>query len=290
MSAGLAEEFGTRGVTVRYSAGRSGSVLALDAVTALVSPGEVLAVVGGDGAGKSTLLRTIVGRVGVDDGSVLAPPKEQIGYLPAASNGWLSLSVKENMAFAASAYGLPPSSERADALLEAADLTGARDRLAGQLSGGMKRKLGFAMAAVHDPRLLVLDEPSTGVDPVSRVELWKLVAAAAASGAAVIMATTYLDEAERATRLVVLDRGRSILSGQPATAIGSFRGTITAAASAVRPEWSWRRGRDRHEFWPEGAEPSGLPAGSRVVAPDLEDITIALSLAGRSAGQSGGIR
>src|SRR5262249_29292646 len=122
-------------------------------------------------------------------------------------------------------------------------------------------------------------EPSTGVDPVSRVDLWRLVSEAAASGAAVIMSTTYLDEAERAANLVVLDKGRVLVQGPYDPVRAGFRGAITHAASAVRPDWSWRRGRDRREYWPDGDPPAQLD----MVEPDLEDIVIALSLVRRAA-------
>ena len=144
-----------------------------------------------------------------------APGKDQLGYLPASSGSWAALSVAQNVDFAGGVYGLsgPALTARRDALLAAAGLTGAADRLASQLSGGMRRKLGFCLAIVHAPALLVLDEPTTGVDPVSRIDLWRLVSQAAAGGTSVIMSTTYLDEAERAAQLMVLDRGRVLVHG-----------------------------------------------------------------------------
>ena len=146
----------------------------------------------------------------------------------------------------------------------------------------MRRKLGFVMAIVHRPALLILDEPTTGIDPVSRIDLWRLVSEAAASGAAVLMSTTYLDEAERAGHLVVLDRGRVLVQGPYDRVRADFAGDITQAGQPVRAEWAWRRGRVRHEYWPGGA-PSDLPPGTAAVEPDLEDIVIALSLARRNA-------
>ena len=160
-----------------------------------------------------------------------------------------------------------------------AGLVDARDRLASQLSGGMRRKLGFCLASVHRPALLVLDEPSTGVDPVSRIDLWRMVSQAAADGAAVIMSTTYLDEAERAGHLVVMDAGRVLVQGSYDEVRAGFRGTVTSVGTAVRRSWSWRRGPERHEFWPPGETPSD----GHVIEPDLEDIVIALSLARRVA-------
>ena len=189
---------------VRSAAVRFGDTLALDDVTLLVEPGSVVVVVGGDGAGKTTLLRSLVGEVQLERGRVDAPPPEAIGYLPATTGSWLSLSVGQNMDFVGGIYGLSGKdlASRRDELLVRAALLDSVDRLSSELSGGMRRKLGFCMAMLHDPPLLVLDEPSTGVDPVSRVDLWRLVSEAAAAGAAVVMSTTYLDEAERAASLL----------------------------------------------------------------------------------------
>lgn len=267
--------FGVRSLSVRF-----GSVFALDDVTVEVAPGEVVAIVGGDGAGKTTLLRALVREVRPSAGEIDAPGKEQIGFLPAASGSWAALSVVQNLDFAGGVFGLTGQTltRRRDQLLAAAGLTAAADRLASELSGGMRRKLGFCMAIIAQPSLLVLDEPSTGVDPVSRVDLWRLVSEAAAAGTAVIMSTTYLDEAERAAHLMVLDAGRILVQGSYDEVRERFQGTITHGDHPVRPEWSWRRGRLRHEYWPRSDQPAHL----RVLEPDLEDIVIALSLARRN--------
>ena len=257
-----------------------GDVHALRDVTVEIRAGEVVAVVGGDGAGKTTLLRTLVREMAPDAGEVHAPPKAEIGFLPASSGSWAALSVTQNLDFAGGAYGVRGAvlDERRAALLADAGLSSAADRLASRLSGGMRRKLGVCMAIVHDPQLLVLDEPSTGVDPVSRVDLWRMVSEAAAAGAAVVMSTTYLDEAERASRLVVLEAGHVLVQGSHDDVRAGFEGTVTRADPSVRPDWSWRRGRERHEYWPGGDAPPHLP----VVEPDLEDIVIALSLVRRA--------
>jgi ABC-2 type transport system ATP-binding protein len=251
--------------------------MALDDVSVEVPAGSVVAVVGGDGAGKSTLLRALAGEVRLDRGTVEAPGKRRLGYLPASSGSWAALTVRQNIDFVAGIYGLAGdalAARRAE-LLERASLTAAAGRPAGQLSGGMRRKLGFVMAIVHRPALLILDEPSTGVDPVSRIDLWRLVSEAAASGAAVLMSTTYLDEAERAADLVVLDGGRVLVQGSYDQVRAGFSGWVTRTGEPVRPEWAWRRGRAWHEYWP-GADP---PPGTAVADPDLQDIVIALSLA-----------
>ena len=257
-----------------------GDRTALDDVTVRLLPGSVTAVVGGDGAGKTTLMRALVREVSLDAGAVSTPDKARIGYLPASSGSWAALTVTQNIDFVGGIFGLAaePLAARRGELLAAAGLAPAADRPASQLSGGMRRKLGFCMAMVHRPSLLVLDEPSTGVDPVSRVDLWRLISAAAAGGAAVVMSTTYLDEAERAGQLLVLDRGRVLLRGSYDEVRAGFPGTITRGPSAVRPEWSWRRGRERQEYWPA----SDQPGDRTVVEPDLEDIVVATSLTGRN--------
>ena len=268
--------FGVHGATVRF-----GRVVALDDVTVEVPAASVVAVVGGDGAGKSTLLRALVGEVTLDAGSVAAPAKQALGYLPAAAGSWASLTVRENIDFAAGVYGLSGAAlaDRRAELLARANLADAEHRLASRLSGGMRRKLGFCLAIVHAPPLLVLDEPTTGVDPVSRIDLWRLISEAAADGTAVIMSTTYLDEAERAARLVVLDEGHVLVEGAYDEVRRGFAGAVTTSGDGpVRPRWSWRRGRARHEYWPDGDPPPGAP----VIEPDLEDIVIGLSLLRRA--------
>jgi ABC-2 type transport system ATP-binding protein len=257
-----------------------GDLTALDRVTLEVSAGSVVAIVGGDGAGKTTLLRAVVGEQTLTSGDRRAPAAPRIGYLPASSGSWASLSVEQNMDFVGGIYGLTGQrlADRRTTLLTSADLLFAKDRLASQLSGGMRRKLGFCMAALHEPDLLVLDEPSTGVDPVSRVELWRMVANAAAAGAAVLMSTTYLDEAERAEHLVVLDQGRVLTQGSLADVLAAVDGVVTRVAAPVRRTWAWRRGPEFREFWPDGAPARGEP-----VDLDLEDAVIALSLVRRNA-------
>jgi ABC-2 type transport system ATP-binding protein len=266
---------GLESVTVRF-----GAVTALDDVTVEVPAGTVVAVVGGDGAGKTTMLRTLVREISPDSGTVEAPAKEDLGYLPASSGSWAALSVMQNLDFAAGVYGLsgPTLATRRGELLRAAGLESAADRLASQLSGGMRRKLGFCMAIVHRPALLVLDEPTTGVDPVSRIDLWRMVSEAAASGTAVIMTTTYLDEAERAAHLVVLDAGKVLVQGTFDDIRAGFPGVVTVGGAPVRPEWSWRRGVERHEYWPDSDASPALTRGAVVVTADLEDIVIARSL------------
>ncbi|MXP24099.1 ATP-binding cassette domain-containing protein [Gordonia sp. HNM0687] len=263
-----------RSVTVTF-----GATTALDGVSVAVAPGQVVALVGGDGAGKTTLLRTFVGEIAPDSGDVEAPGKHRIGYLSAGPGSWSALTVRQNLDFVGGIYGLTGDElvGRREDVIDRAGLRIAADRLASALSGGMRRKLGAAMAMLHHPDLLVLDEPSTGVDPVSRIDLWRMISEAAAAGAGVLMSTTYLDEAERAAELVVLDRGRALATGSYDDVRAGFTGTVTSSSVPTRSDWSWRRGRQRREYWPDG-DPA---CDADVVTPDLEDIVIALSMTRR---------
>ena len=261
---------------------------ALGGVDFAVPEGRVSAVVGGDGAGKSTLLHCLAGTVQHARGEVRRPAKDVLGFMPSQSGTWANLTVDENISFVSSAYGLGGSAlrRRREELLERADLGSARNRLAGDLSGGMRHKLGFIMAILHEPELLLLDEPSTGVDPVSRVELWRMIAETAANGTAVALSTTYLDEAERSSSILVLDEGVAVASGTVADVIDQVDGTITAANSPDDHTRSWRRGRAFHEWHPPGNEwrPRGdtaSPSPRGGFQPDLEDAVIALMLARR---------
>ena len=282
---------------------RYGDKLALDHVTFRAMPGQVSAVVGGDGAGKTTLLRCLAGALAVASGRVRRPAPLRIGYLPAGSGIYPDLSVAENLAFRAAAYEVPAAvaRERSAEFLERAGLSGARDRLAGQLSGGMRQKLGVIAAMLHQPDLLVLDEPTTGVDPVSRADLWWLIARAAADGAAVVLATSYLDEAERALDVLVLDAGRELASGTPQEIVAAMPGTLRV--SDARPEGearrrAWRRGGPLAGLGPgRAARPAGPrwcrptaragQARSALVAPDLQDAVTVAILARELAGARG---
>ncbi|HEY1617462.1 MAG TPA: ATP-binding cassette domain-containing protein [Streptosporangiaceae bacterium] len=267
-----AEPWGALGISVP-----DGPLLALDNVSLAVPPGQVTVVAGGDGAGKTTLLRCLAGVLAPASGELRTPGARRIGYLPAGSGTYPDLTVRQNLAFRATAYGLPAgqSRDRAAELIERAGLNGAEDRPAGQLSGGMRQKLGVIAALMHRPELLILDEPTTGVDPVSRAGLWQLIAGAAAAGAAVVLATTYLDEAQRAAGVLVLDAGRELASGTPADIVATVPGALTALDGSPGPALyaaSWRRAGRWRTWTPPGQQaPPGEP-----VTPDLQDaVTIA---------------
>ena len=260
-------------------------VLALDGVSVAVAAGQVTAVVGGDGAGKTSLLRCLAGVLKPDSGEVRRPAKSRIGFLPASSGIYPDLTVAENLAFRAAGYGLRSdvAARRATQLTEQAGLTAARDRLAANLSGGMRQKLGVIAALLHRPELLILDEPSTGVDPVSRSGLWWLIASAAADGAAVILATTYLDDAQRAAEVLVLDAGAPLASGTPEQIVLEMPGSVRAVRSrppGTAADRSWRRGAGWRLWCPSGtggADDTG--AIGAPAKPDLQDAVIAVALA-----------
>jgi ABC-2 type transport system ATP-binding protein len=197
-----------QGVGVRF-----GRNQALKGVDLVVEEGGFVAVIGADGAGKSTLLRVLAGLRRVSEGEVSRRvPKADVGFSGSEFDLYGDLTVMENLRFFASVRGLRNAEFRkaADGILEMVGLTEAVDRLAGLLSGGMKKKLGLAAALIYEPRLLLLDEPTVGVDPTSRRELWNIVAQACAAGTAVVFSTTYLDEAERARRVVLLSAGEAV--------------------------------------------------------------------------------
>lgn len=250
----------------------------MNAVSLPAGPSEITVVVGGDGAGKTTCLRTLVGLVDPDEGEVRRPVPERIGYVPATSGLYEDLTVEENLVFSAHAYGIPRAEyrQRTEELLGRIGLTAARQRLGGQLSGGMKRKLAVGLALLHVPELVVLDEPTTGVDPVSRVELWRLIAHAAVEGAAVVVATTYVNEASRATSVVLLESGKALATGSPEHILASVPGNVGRERGGSQPtERSWRRGSE----WRIWAATGDLPSGAESVVPDFEDAVVIASLA-----------
>jgi ABC-2 type transport system ATP-binding protein len=266
--------FGVNGVHVRYR-----DTVALADVSLTVAEGQVTAVVGGDGAGKTSLLRCLAGALRPDAGEVRSPGSQRIGYLPASSGVYPDLTVAENLAFRAAAYHMSGdrAAERTGELMTRAGLSAARDRLAGQLSGGMRQKLGVIAALLHRPDLLILDEPSTGVDPVSRSGLWSLIASAAADGAAVVLATTYIDDAQRASTVLVLDAGHQLAAGRPEQIVAAMPGSVVVAGERPAGQASmraWRRGTS----WRVWCPPGSFYPGERVPA-DLQDAVTVAALA-----------
>jgi len=262
--------WGARDVSVLY-AGRP----ALVEVTVDLRPGQIAIVVGGDGAGKTTLCRSVVGLEAVAGGRVSRPARTC--FQPETSGVWPELTVMENLEFVARGYALDrsPARSRIAELLEVTDLADARDRPGRQLSGGMRQKLGVAMAVLSEPELLVLDEPTTGLDPVSRLELWSFIDLSARQGRAVLVTSTYLDEATRADVVTVLDEGRVLTSGSVAEIISEMPGRIFVSDRKIGMQ-SWRRGAS-WRAWSETGDP--IP-GAREVEPDLTDVVTVAALAG----------
>jgi ABC-2 type transport system ATP-binding protein len=222
------------GVSKRY-----GGVTALHALTLSVSRGEMFGLIGPDGAGKTTTIRLVCGLLQPDGGTIrvlgLDPVGDHrrltrsVGYLSQRFSLYGDLSVDENIAFFAEIHGVTDYAARRDRLLELTQLKPFRTRLADRLSGGMKQKLALACTLVHEPALIVLDEPTTGVDPLSRREFWKLLSEFLAQGITIVMATPYLDEAERCSRVALLHEGRLLALDQPTL----LRGTLTGALYEV---------------------------------------------------------
>ncbi len=237
-----------------------------------VSPGQIRAVVGGDGAGKSTLLRIMAGQNLDHTGEVWIPEPRRLGYVPATGGAFSDMTVAENTDFVAEVFGLRGWRGRAEVLLEAAGLARFGNRLAGRLSGGERRKLAGTLALLAEPQLLVLDEVTTGVDPVSRMELWRMFSSAAASGTAVVMATSYLDEAERTDEVVILHEGQVLASGPPSQVEASMPGWVEESDRPGGTSLSWRRGAS-WRVWHPG------PPGENAVEWSLEDAAIVLELA-----------
>lgn len=201
---------------------------ALDAISAAIAPGRITGLVGPDGAGKTTLIRLMTGLLLPDAGTIRITGFDTVteaarihavtGYMPQRFGLYEDLTVAENLDLYADLRGVVGPERRAAVrrLLDFTDLARFTGRLAGKLSGGMKQKLGLACALVRTPRVLLLDEPSVGVDPISRRELWRMVKGLLADGLAVVWSTSYLDEAELCEEVLLLSEGRLLFAGRPA--------------------------------------------------------------------------
>ena len=222
-----------RGVVRRF-----GETTALSGVDLTLEPGRLLGVVGPDGAGKSTLLRALVGLIAVDAGEtrILGVPwrdaaddaTAHLGYMPQHYALYPDLSVDETLRFFGDLFDLPKAvfATRRERLLHITRLEKATSRAVGALSGGMYKKLALACALLHEPAALVLDEPTNGVDPVSRRELWALLYQFVKDGMGVLVSTPYMDEAARCDDVVVLREGQVILRGAPEALVRGFRDVV----------------------------------------------------------------
>jgi ABC-2 type transport system ATP-binding protein len=219
-----------------------GGAPALRDLSLSVSRGEMFGLIGPDGAGKTTSIRLICGLLRADSGSLrvlgLDPVRnhrqltQSVGYLSQRFSLYSDLSIDENIAFFAEIHGVRDYRARRDRLLELTQLVPFRSRLAAQLSGGMKQKLALACTLVHEPSLILLDEPTTGVDPVSRREFWKLLSEFLGQGITIVLSTPYLDEAERCARVALLHDGRLLALDTPAALRRGLPGALFEVIAA----------------------------------------------------------
>ncbi|ABB30900.1 ABC transporter related protein [Geobacter metallireducens RCH3] len=217
---------------------RFGTLTAVGGLTLSVAQGELFGLVGSDGAGKTTTMRMLTGIMDPTEGAARVmgrhtvreaePLKEEIGYMSQRFGLYPDLTVLENLHFYADIYGLPwrGRDEKISRLLSFSNLTPFGKRLAGNLSGGMKQKLGLACALIHTPKVLFLDEPTNGVDPVSRRDFWRILYQLLREGVTVFVATAYLDEADRCNRVGLIHRGRLLACDTPDNLRGLMDGTI----------------------------------------------------------------
>jgi ABC-2 type transport system ATP-binding protein len=290
---------------------------ALRGVSLEAARGGFLALIGPDGAGKTTLIKIMCGMISFDSGDVevlgnslpmgAKKIKNHIGYLSQRFSLYGNLSVEENVTYFARVFGVEGYRDRMEMLLGAMNLARFKGRLARQLSGGMKQKLGVACGLIHSPSIMFLDEPTTGVDPVSRRELLKVVEEMLGEGLTVVLSTAYMDEAERADRVVMLHEGR-IMEGGTVDEMKAASGCIAINVTSDRPEQvegrlkgcSWARtinviGDTVHVISDSTVQDaavssalSGLDAACSRSAPSMEDLFInRLIVSGRADGGLG---
>jgi ABC-2 type transport system ATP-binding protein len=288
-----------------------GPTHAVDGVSVVVQAGEAYGLVGPDGAGKTTTMRLLVGASRLDSGTVtvagydMATQTEEararIGYLAQRFSLYGDLTVTENLRFFAEVRGLtgPAFEHRAQELLAFVGLLGFEDRRAEHLSGGMRQKLGLACALVHEPPVLLLDEPTGGVDPVTLQDFWQLIGRVLTRGAAVVVSTPYMDEATRCTRIGFMHSGRILVEATPRELAATLSGrvielashpkeTARAVASADPEVEDVLAFGDRFHLrvtstaGPLGRLPTSLAAAGvdvtrlRAIAPSIEDVFISL--------------
>ncbi len=215
----------TKAINIENLKKSYGEIEAIKGISFQVSKGEMFGLVGPDGAGKTTTIRIICGLLSQNSGNVYVFDEDikknkrkiqkNIGYLSQKFSLYGDLTVDENIEFFADIHGVKDFDIRRDELLDFTRLTPFRERLADNLSGGMKQKLALACSLIHRPQIIFLDEPTTGVDPVSRRDFWKILSNLLKEGITIFMSTPYLDEAERCTRVALMDKGKIISIDSP---------------------------------------------------------------------------
>lgn len=245
---------------------------AVDSVDIRVRPGEVVGLLGANGAGKTTLIKMLLGLSAPSSGTVLLfgePPsrrtRTRVGYVPQGLGLYDDLTVRENLAFVARAFGNPsPAMHPADP-----GIAGSLDRTVGQLPLGLRRRTAFAAALSHSPELLMLDEPTSGVDALARAELWSTIRASAEGGAGVLVSTHYPEEAENCDRLVLMHEGRVVADGSLSDIIGG-RTTVRVVVQ------DWRLALRALD---EADAPVGL-SGTELRVPGAREVDVARILRG----------
>ncbi|HJX34423.1 MAG TPA: ABC transporter ATP-binding protein [Desulfatiglandales bacterium] len=223
-----------------------GPVNAVNNVTLNVEIGIIFGLVGSDGAGKSTLLRTIAGMIRPSSGHIIidgldvvndrAQIKPLIGYMPQRFGLYKDLTVIENLYFFMDIFRVfgAERKRRTERYLGFSNLLPFTDKLTGDLSGGMKQKLGLACVLCHEPKILILDEPTNGVDPVSRAEFWDMLFAMRKEGMTILISTAYLDEGERCDSLALMHKSKIIISADPATIRADFESLEEAVIEGIK--------------------------------------------------------
>jgi ABC-2 type transport system ATP-binding protein len=224
---------------------------ALDGIDLDVQRGELFGLVGPDGAGKTTLLRILAGLLSITEGEVQIDGKDlgreaenlkaSIGYMAQEFSLYEKLTVLENLQFFGELYDVTPAeqAERIPGLLAFARLSDFKNRRAGELSGGMKKKLALSCTLLHQPPLLLLDEPTTGVDPISRREFWKILADLHLGGTTIIVSTPYMDEADRCSRVGLIYQGRLVVCDAPQKIRGGLGSEVLKIVTS-----DWQRARE----------------------------------------------
>lgn len=231
-------------VAVENLSKRYGAITAVDNFSFRADEGEILALVGPDGAGKTSIFRAVCGLLSYDTGSIAVSGfdisreffrvKPHLGYMPQNFSLYPDLSVEENLFFYAGLFGIKSEefSRKKQHLYRFSGLGPFHDRRAGALSGGMKQKLALSCALVHDPKVLILDEPTTGVDPLSRRQFWDILKELRSGGSTIIVSTPYMDEVALSDRAIFIFEGKKLAEGTPAALPRLFAGKAYAAAVA----------------------------------------------------------
>jgi ABC-2 type transport system ATP-binding protein len=306
----MSQQPSARAIEARELTKRFGSTLAVDRLTLAVQAGEVFGLVGPDGAGKTTTMRLLTGVMAATSGTAIVlgldvtqdpeAARPRLGYVPQSSSLYAELTVLENLHFHADLFGIPRAERvrKARELLAFSRLEAFGGRLARELSGGMRQKLALCVALIHRPEVLFLDEPTIGVDPVSRRDFWLLIYQLVQQGVTLLVTTPYLDEAERCHRVGLMHRGRLVACDTPAGIrrlhpgpLLEVRGEgLDAAAPLLRRLPGVRDvqtfGDTLHVAAAESVNgealertirAAGLPAlALRPIAPGLEDVFVAL--------------